>query len=208
MGRRCDEDRRVPITKRRGGSPGFWAFDSIAGHRQFMPAVRTIWSGPLSGKPTRRDCVTAKPSSAQLLRSVGGRRVIAWRRNLSGWRLCRGWRRRGHLVRRRRLIGRRLSGCRWHWLHVGVRRRPAPAELGRVGESRRHRCRPDRWRRLDAHLPHPRPLRRRLGVGPREVGARWEVLYVVVHVPARGQGHAGVFDLAAGRSQDPTRRQR
>ena len=83
--------------------------------------------------------------------------------------------------------------------------RPFPIDpvSGRVHRRRRETT-PGRGR-LDAHRSHPGSLRRRLGVGPGEVRAGWEILDVIVHITARGQRHPCVFHLAADRRQDRAR---
>jgi hypothetical protein len=140
---------------------------------------------------------------------VALRSSSAWRRYTRGW-LSRGGRccRRRHDVGRSRLIWLNLARRERHGLRVGVATQKSRPRLCRIKVARWRRRRSRRRRRLDSHRPHPRSLGRRLSIGPGEVGTGWEVLNVIVHVPARGQGHASVFDLAAGRGQDPAHRQR
>jgi hypothetical protein len=121
--------------------------------------------------------------------------------------------------RRSRYARQRLGSCRhglWRLgarrhhprLHVDIGSCSSRWPLTRVKVAGRNRSSSDRRRRLDTHRPHPCPLRRRLGIGPGEVRSGREILNVIVHIPARWQGHAGIFHLAADRGQDPARRQR
>jgi hypothetical protein len=106
-------------------------------------------------------------------------------------------------------LGRNRPWRQYFRLGVRIGRSASSAQriLGRVEGAGRDRSRSHRWRGLDAHGAHPRPLRRRLGVGPGEVRRAREILNVIVHIAARGQRHAGVFHLAADRRQDRARQQ-
>ncbi len=90
---------------------------------------------------------------------------------------------------------------------IDVRRHVRDVLLRRQGTRGTHgpdRSNGHRRGHLEPHPFHPCPLRGRLRVGPREVGAGREVLDVIVHVLARGERHAGIFDLATGRREQPT----
>jgi hypothetical protein len=125
----------------------------------------------------------------------------------------------GHIAGRVRSRRRcRLCPTRWRrWRDGGlvsplvdIRRDSADvrSHLRRIFHTARDWHGPRRRRRFDTHGPHPRPLSRRLGVGPGEVRPGREILNVVMHILARRQGHARVFHLAADRGQDPAHCQR
>jgi hypothetical protein len=140
-----------------------------------------------------------------------GKGTAAARRKISGRHGAGGqtglrWSRQSARHRRSARTQGRTNVKRAH-VDVG---RPTHLVLKRVEGSgtRRLDKRTRRGRGLDAHRPHPCPLRGGLGVGPGEVRSGREVLNVIVHVLARGQGHARIFHLAADRGQDTARRQR
>ena len=114
----------------------------------------------------------------------------------------RSVRRRDRFGGRRRRGSRSRRGQSGAWLASG-------GIVGRSGRDRLgHRGGGGRKRNFHAHRLHPSPLRRRLGVRPGEVGPWSVVLYVVVHILARGQGHAGVFRLTPCRGEQPAESQR
>jgi hypothetical protein len=175
--------------------------------------------GPWSGVAESRD---SRPLGGRLpsVRPAGSRLLLRSRGGCAGpagfgygargwyWRFARN---RGHAARSSATRAQERRGNRERALvHVcgspwNVLQRRDRARRGRRTHNRaksgcgRHRRQAVRL----AHRRHPRPLRRGLRVGPREVRARCEVLHVVVHILARRQRHPGVFHLATDRREQP-----
>jgi len=157
--------------------------------------VSSRWRRRRNTSARRRGCWCSSSSG----RGTAARRQTSGRHGTGGQTGRRG--------RRRSARTQARTNVKRAGVDVG---RPTHLVLKRVDGSGTHGLneRTRRCRRLDAHRPHPCPLRGGLGVGPGEVRSGREVLNVIVHVLARRQGHARIFHLAADRGQDTAHRQR